>query len=111
MAIISVGGTALRAGIRYYRQFSRDHAGYQGVERREENLGCKALPHTKIGRMIEKLKYQKASVKAKVEHLFHVVKNLFRRPKARYRSLAKTRRNCLRCSASPIWCWMADDLR
>ena len=91
--------------------------GYLGVEKREENLGKgvmghvamkrskrKALRHTKIGRMIEKLKHLKASVRAKVEHPFHVMKNLFHHRKARYRGLAKIRRNYLRCSGSPTWC-------
>ena len=77
-------------------------AGYQGVEKREENLGKnvtwhvamkrtkrKALPNNKLGRMTEKLEHLKASVRAKVEHPFHVVKNLFRHRKARYRGLAK----------------------
>jgi IS5 family transposase len=77
-------------------------AGYQGVEKRDENLGKnvtwhvamkrakrKALPKNKLGRMTEKLEHLKASVRAKVEHPFHVVKNLFRHRKARYRGLAK----------------------
>ncbi len=77
-------------------------AGYQGVEKREENRGKnvtwhvamkrskrKALPSNKLGRMTEKLEHLKASVRAKVEHPFHVVKNLFRHRKARYRGLAK----------------------
>ena len=77
-------------------------AGYQGVEKREENLGKtvtwhvamkrskrKALPNNKLGRMLEKLEHLKASVRAKVEHPFHVVKNLFRHRKVRYRGLAK----------------------
>jgi IS5 family transposase len=77
-------------------------AGYQGVEKREENRGKnvtwhvamkrskrKALPNNKLGRMTEKLEHLKASVRAKVEHPFHVVKNLFRHRKARYRGLAK----------------------
>ena len=77
-------------------------AGYQGVEKREENLGKdvtwhvamkrtkrKALPKNKLGRMTEKLEHLKASVRAKVEHPFHVVKNLFRHRKARYRGLEK----------------------
>ena len=77
-------------------------AGYQGVEKREENLGKgvtwhvamkrskrKALPKNKLGRMLEKLEHLKASVRAKVEHPFHVVKNLFRHRKVRYRGLAK----------------------
>jgi IS5 family transposase len=77
-------------------------AGYQGVEKREENRvknvtwhvamkrsKRKALPNNKLGRMTEKLEHLKASVRAKVEHPFHVVKNLFRQLKARYRGLAK----------------------
>lgn len=77
-------------------------AGYQGVEKREENLGKtvtwhvamkrskrKALPTNKLGRAMEKLEHLKASVRAKVEHPFHVVKNLFHHRKARYRGLEK----------------------
>jgi IS5 family transposase len=77
-------------------------AGYQGVEKRPENLGKavtwhvamkrskrKALPNNKLGRMREKLEHLKASVRAKVEHPFHVIKNLFRHRKTRYRGLAK----------------------
>ena len=37
----------------------------------------------------EKLEHSKASVRAKVEHPFHVVKNLFLHRKTRYRGLAK----------------------
>jgi len=77
-------------------------AGYQGVKRRPENQGKsvtwhvamkrskrKALPKNKVGRLLEKLEHLKASVRAKVEHPFHVVKNLFRHRKTRYRGLAK----------------------
>ena len=39
--------------------------------------------------MTEKLEHLKASVRAKVEHPFHVIKNLFRHCKTRYRGLAK----------------------
>ena len=49
----------------------------------------KALPNNKLCRMMEKLEHLKASVRAKVEHLFHVIKNLFRHRKTRYRGLAK----------------------
>lgn len=41
------------------------------------------------GRLLEQAEQLKASVRAKVEHPFHVMKNLFRRTKARYRGLAK----------------------
>ena len=49
----------------------------------------KALPNTKLGRLREKLEVVKASVRAKVEHPFHVIKNLFHHRKTRYRGLAK----------------------
>jgi IS5 family transposase len=77
-------------------------AGYQGVEKREENRDKsvtwhvamkrskrKELPKNKLGRALEKLEQLKASVRAKVEHPFHVIKNLFRHRKTRYRGLAK----------------------
>jgi IS5 family transposase len=49
----------------------------------------KALPKNKLGRVTEKLEHLKASVRAKIEHPFHVIKNLFRHRKTRYRGLAK----------------------
>jgi len=49
----------------------------------------KALPNNKLECLTEKLEHFKASVRAKVEHPFHVVKNLFRDRKTRYRGLAK----------------------
>lgn len=49
----------------------------------------KPLPSNKLGRLTEKLEHLKASVRAKVEHPFHVDKNLFRHNKTRYRGLAK----------------------
>ena len=77
-------------------------AGYQGVEKRPEDIGKsvtwhvamkrsrrKALPNNTLGRLTEKLVHLKASMRAKVEHPFHVVKNLFRHRKTRYRGLAK----------------------
>lgn len=77
-------------------------AGYQGVEKREENLELpvtwhiamrpsrrKALPNTATGKLMEKLEHAKASIRAKVEHPFHVVKNLFKHRKARYKGMAK----------------------
>jgi len=77
-------------------------AGYQGVERRQENEKSavtwhvalrpgkrRTLPDTKTGRLREQLEKLKASVRAKVEHPFHVVKNIFGHKKVRYRGLAK----------------------
>ena len=76
-------------------------AGYRGVDKREEAQGPtwhvamqpgqrKQLdPKRKWARLLEKAEKLKASVRAKVEHPFHVVKNLFRHKKARYKGLAK----------------------
>jgi IS5 family transposase len=77
-------------------------AGYQGVEKRIESLECpvtwhvamrpsqrKALPATPLGGLLERYEHTKASIRAKVEHPFHVVKNLFRHRKTRYKGLAK----------------------
>jgi len=62
-------------------------AGYQGVARRPENAGRaidwhtamrpsvrKMLKKNPLGRAKEKLEHAKASVRANVEHCFHVVK-------------------------------------
>jgi IS5 family transposase len=77
-------------------------AGYQGVERREENRERevewhvamkrgerKILPDTEAGEVQELFERVKASIRAKVEHPFHVVKTLFGHRKVRYRGLAK----------------------
>jgi len=83
-------------------------AGYQGVEKRPEAAEHeaagntiplwivamrpgkrRALPDTEAGQSIEAFEQRKASFRAKVEHPFHVVKNLFRHRKVRYRGLAK----------------------
>jgi IS5 family transposase len=77
-------------------------AGYQGVEKREENQHTdvtwhvamrpgkrKVLPQTSYGRMLEQIEKLKASVRAKVEHPFHIIKNILGMKKARYRGLAK----------------------
>jgi len=90
-------------------------AGYQSVEKRPENVGKavtwhvamkrskrKALPKNKLGRMMEKLEHLKASVRAKVEHPFHVIKNLFRHRKSATAAWQRTLRNCLHYLASPI---------
>jgi transposase, IS5 family len=45
----------------------------------------------------------KASIRAKVEHPFHVIKNLFGYRKVRYKGLAETRRSCSPCLLSAIW--------
>ena len=77
-------------------------AGYQGIENREESQAAtvvwhvamkpskrKLLDGTELGRLVERLEYAKARIRAKVEHPFHVVKNIFKHRKARYKALAK----------------------
>lgn len=77
-------------------------AGYQGVEKRPEHLESQVEWHTAMrpgkrrqldkseeGEQLEWLEQLKASLRAKVEHPFHVVKNLFGHRKVRYRGLAK----------------------
>jgi IS5 family transposase len=49
----------------------------------------KALKKSPLGLTKERLEKTKASVRAKVEHCFHVVKCLFKHRKTRYRGLAK----------------------
>jgi IS5 family transposase len=49
----------------------------------------KALPDTELGRLDEQIEQIKASIRAKVEHPFHVIKNVFGLRKVRYRGLAK----------------------
>lgn len=76
-------------------------AGYRGVEKHAEAKGPdwfvamqpgkrRALDlMKKLARLLEKVEQLKASVRAKVEHPFHVVKNLFRYRKTRYKGIAK----------------------
>jgi len=47
----------------------------------------RALPYTPLGRILEKIEYYKASVRAKVEHPFHIIK--------------KGSRNIASCSPQP----------
>jgi transposase, IS5 family len=75
-------------------------AGYRGVAKREEAKGPrwhiamqpgkrKLLGDGAVDQMVEQVEKIKASIRAKVEHPFHVIKNLFRHRKTRYRGLAK----------------------
>jgi len=49
----------------------------------------RALPNDALGRLQERIEQVKASVRAKIEHPFHIIKNLFKHRKTRYRGLAK----------------------
>jgi IS5 family transposase len=79
-------------------------AGYTGVEKRPEIIAehgeviwvtaakrgkVKALPEGEIKELTQKLERMKAQVRAKVEHPFHVIKDLFGFRKVRYRGLEK----------------------
>jgi IS5 family transposase len=79
-------------------------AGYTGVEKRPEIVALprkidwqiagkrgviKALAEGVEKEALKAVEKAKASVRAFVEHPFHIVKNLFRHRKARYRGLAK----------------------
>ena len=78
-------------------------ASYQGVENREETRGIEVKWHfamkpgkrraldksTPVGGLLDKLEKTKASIRAKVEHPFRVLKRQFGYVKVRYRGLAK----------------------
>lgn len=76
---------------------------YQGVVKREETQHIEANWHvamrpgkrkaldkaTPMGAVLDKLEHVKASIRAKVEHPFRVIKRQFGHVKVRYRGLAK----------------------
>jgi len=79
-------------------------AGYVGVEKRKEVVEkalevkfhvaakrgkIKAMADGAIKELTVQMEKLKASVRAKVEHPFHIVKNLFKHRKVRYRGLSK----------------------
>lgn len=76
-------------------------AGYQGVAKRPEATGVDWLvamrpgkrraldKETKVGALLDKAEKLKASVRAKVEHPFRVLKCQFKYTKVRYRGLVK----------------------
>ena len=78
-------------------------AGYVGAEKREalkerdinwqiamKRGKLKAVPEeTLVGQLLRKRESVKASIRSKVEHPFHIVKNLFHYKKVRYKGLEK----------------------
>jgi IS5 family transposase len=78
-------------------------AGYQGVAKRKETQGIKARWHvamrpgkrraldtaSAMGALLDRIEHLKASVRAKVEHPFRVIKRQFGHIKVRYKGLAK----------------------
>lgn len=92
-------------------------AGYQGVHKRAEHQGNvrwhvalragkrKALdPSDAIDQMVETCEQLKASIRARVEHPFRVIKQQFGYAKVRYRGLAKnTSRLTMLFAMSNLW--------
>jgi IS5 family transposase len=79
-------------------------AGYTGVEKREEVRAAHpevkwrvaqkrgkiaAMPEGEIKMLTQALERRKAQIRARVEHPFHILKNLFGHRKVRYRGLEK----------------------
>jgi len=77
-------------------------AGYVGAEKRDELKGRKLQWHIAAKRssvtamadgllkdLTKKAKHLKAKIRARVEHPFHILKNLFGHRKVRYRGLNK----------------------
>ena len=90
-------------------------AGYQGAPQRDDATGVdwhiamrpgkrKAHKHTPWGALTEQAEKLKASVRAKVEHPFRVIKRQFGHVKVRYRGLAKNTAQLMTLFAlSNIW--------
>ncbi|MFP5483884.1 MAG: IS5 family transposase, partial [Gammaproteobacteria bacterium] len=95
-------------------------SGYRGVEKREEieaqhpnvNWHIAMMPgkrkalvkSTPMGAILEKLEKTKASIRAKVEHPFRVIKRQFGYTKVKYRGLAKNTSNLVTLFAlSNLW--------
>jgi IS5 family transposase len=57
-----------------------------------------------VGRLQDRLEKLKAGIRAKVEHPFHVIKNLFRHRKTRYRGLAKNEAQLFSLFGFANWC-------
>lgn len=76
-------------------------AGYQGVEKRKDSPNIVWItaqrpgkvrvlnPNSTVGKIARELERAKASIRAKVEHPFRVIKRQFHYQKARYRGLYK----------------------
>jgi len=90
-------------------------AGYIGVEKRAENSGkslewmiamkrgkLKAMPEGQWKETVRQIERKKAQIPSRVEHPFHVIKNLFHYRKTRYRGLKRTRINYRFCSGFVI---------
>jgi IS5 family transposase len=85
-----------------HEQEALGDAGYIGVDKRDEMKGqsvkwrvvakrgeIKAMQDGPLKDLVIELERTKAQIRARVEHPFHVVKNLFRHRKVRYKGLLK----------------------
>jgi len=95
--------TQAHALLRGDEKYVMGDAGYIGMDKRDENVDRKevewfiAARRSQVKKIVdekargafEKLESAKASIRSKVEHQFHVVKNLFKYRKVRYKGLAK----------------------
>ncbi len=103
-----------------HERYTFGDAGYRGIEKRHGTKQKRphwhvamrpgkrsALPDTRLGRILEKIEYYKASVRAKAEHPFHIIKNLLGLKKIRYRGLAKNTRKAL----DALWLGQSNDCR
>ena len=84
-------------------RYAAGDAGYQGVAQRKENRNTQiqwdVAMHpgrrrqldrcTAVGRLPDAFERIKTRLRAQIEHLFHVIKNLFRHRKTRHRGLAR----------------------
>ena len=65
----------------------RWHVAMRAGKRRTQTSGCVA--DTRLGRLTEQMEALKASIRAKVEHPFHIIKNRFGLKRTRYKGLSK----------------------
>ena len=86
-----------------HEQHALGDSGYQGVDKRAEHQGSNVTWHiamrkglrkvldtsTKLGQLKEQYEKTKASIRAKVEHAFRIIKQQFGFSKTRYRGIAK----------------------
>jgi len=83
------------------RQDSQRHR----MERAKRRSTITKMAEGTLKTLTKVLERVKAQIRARVEHPFHVVKNLFRHKKTRYKGLAKNEVQLTACSAWPTSCW------
>ena len=68
----------------------------------------KKMEDSPMKALLLKIEKAKASIRAKVEHPFHVIKNLFGYRKVRYKGLARNQARLFSLFGLAIWCWRHD---